>query len=237
MLVALDLTARQAARVLAEAIHKHAKLEIEPRTACEGDSLWGVVTARGPDTLSVEILGTPGPNLESLAGVMCDVRTILSKQLYLFSTVILEASGRAAPARLTLAAPAAVQVANRRRHARKIAGEAIAVRLDCPTMSEACLAPLWNLGIGGLACRVPRRVADEHLLIGDVLRIEFVLPWVNRTFSLPATICSKSADADGDHLLVGFEFRAAEDADRAALAVLRDAVQRETQRLTEMEGA
>lgn len=238
MLVALDLTVRQVARVLAQAVQTQAKLEIEPRPETHDSSLWGSLESRQQDLLQVNLLdaGDQTPPA-ALIGATCDVRTVLSGQLYLFSTFIVDATDDSAPPRLTLAVPEAIQVANRRRFARKSPSEPVPVRLVVPSTPEPFIAHLANIAATGLGCRVLRRELDDVLFIGDRVEIEFVLPWANHIYQLPSTVCSKTPCRDRDHMLVGFEFVALDNAAaRASLDLLRSVLHTETTRLTELEG-
>lgn len=238
MLVALDLTARQAARVLAQAVQTHAKLEIDPRPETSDASLWGSLESQQQDLLQVNLLGAGHETPRTaLIGAMCDVRTILSGQLYLFSSFIVDATDDTAPPRLMLAVPEAIQVANRRRFARKSPSEPVPVRLVVPSTPEPFIAHLANIAGTGLGCRVLRRELDDLLFIGDRVEIEFVLPWAGHIYQLPGTVCSKTPCRDRDYMLVGFEFAVSENAAaRASLELLRSVLHSETTRLIEMEG-
>lgn len=234
MLVALDLTARQAARVLAQAVRGRAKLEIEPRPEAIDAPLWCCVESRDQDTLTVTLVGGgPDRPLPGLIGAMCDVRTVLAGQLYLFSTLIVDASDSTAPRRLTLAIPDVVQVANRRRFARKAPTEPIPVRISVPGHADTFIGTLANISRTGLACRSRRQELEDVLLIGDEVTLEFVLPWVAQVHNLPGVVCLKATDHD--HLLVGFEFAASTVAAGARLELLRSVVESETERLLDEE--
>ena len=237
MLVALDLTARQAARVLTQALKTRAKLEIDPRPEFMDSPLWGTLANREQDTLLVHVLDA-GQNvaLPTLIGAMCDVRTILSEQLYMFSTMIVDASTGTAPRHISLAVPDVIQVANRRRFARRSPIEPIPVRLTVPGAAQPFVGNLANISRNGLACRAPRRELEDLLLIGDEIGLEFALPWANQLYALGATVCIKTPGTDQDHFTVGFEFVANDAAARATLELLRAALDGETQRLTEMDG-
>lgn len=237
MLVALDLTVRQAARVLAQAVRTHAKLEIDPRPEFLDAPLWGSVEGQERDLLAVKLLtGGDAIALPKLVGAMCDVRTILSEQLYLFTTVIVDVAAETAPRRLHLAAPQNVQVANRRRYTRKSPLEPIPVRLTLAGRPDPYVGSLANISRTGLACRVLRRELEELLFIGDEVQLEFVLPWATQIYSLPAQICGKNLAPDQEHVSVGFEFIAQTAATQATLELLRVALDNETERLTELDG-
>jgi hypothetical protein len=237
MLLSLDLTTRQATRVLEQALRNKAKLEIDPRPEFVDSPLWGTLTGRENDLLAITLMNTgPAVPLNTLVGAMCDVRTILSGQLYLFTTVVVDASNTTAPRRLTLASPDLIQVANRRRFARKSPTEPVPVRLTVPSAPEPFVANLANISRSGLGCRVLRKELDELLLIGDELNVEFVLPWVSQVFNFVAEICTKTPCQDPDHMLVGLEFKTHTAAAQATADLLRAALDNETQRLIETDG-
>lgn len=235
MLVTLDLTVRQAARALAQAVQTHAKLEIEPRPEVHSTLLWGSLTGRDGDVLQVDLhdFGRDLP-LAPLIGAMCDVRTILSGQLCMFSTFIVDVCETSVPQRILLAIPPTIQIANRRRFARKTPTEPVPVRLTVPGNPTPFVAILTNIGPNGLACRVVSQELDELLFIGDPIRLDFVLPWSNDGFSLVGNVCSKNPAGEEHHRIIGFEFTAD---DPPAVERLRGALTEETARLIEKDGA
>ncbi len=236
MLMALDLTTRQGDRVLAQAVRTHAKFEIEPRPEFLDSPLWGSLESRDQNLLIVNLTnaGKEVP-AAALVGVMCDVRTILSEQLYMFSTVIVEAADAGGSRRLTLAVPDAIQVANRRRFARKSSLEPIPVRLTVPGAPESFVGSMANINRTGLGCRVKRRELDGLLLIGEEVQVEFMLPWAHQVYTLPSEVCTKTPCEDREYMLAGFEFVAKTPASQASLDLLRTALDSETERLTDME--
>ena len=235
MLVALDLTARQAARVLAQAVRTRAKLEIEPRPESCSVLLWGSVAGREQDQLQIDLYET-GRELDfgTLIGAMCDVRTILSGQLCIFSTFIVDASAQTVPPRVVLAVPDTIQVANRRRFARKAPTEPVPVRLSVPGHPAALVAILANIGGAGLSCRVVSPDLDDLLFIGDEIGLEFVLPWSHDVYQLRGCTCSKTPCPEDGHVLVGLEFVA--QGSEPVLERLRTALNDETARLIDMDG-
>lgn len=234
MLVTLDLTVRQAARILAQAVQTHAKLEIEPRPEVHSTLLWGSLTGREDDVLQVDLhdFGRDLP-LAPLIGAMCDVRTILSGQLCMFSTFIVDAGESSVPQRVMLAVPTTIQIANRRRFTRKTPTEPVPLRLTVPGNTTTFVAILTNIGPSGLGCRVVSRELDEVLFIGDPVRVDFVLPWSNDAFSLVAQVCSKNPAGEEHHRIIGFEFTGD---DPGAIDRLRAALNEETARLIEKDG-
>jgi hypothetical protein len=236
MLVALDLTARQAVRVLNQALQEHARLEIDPRPIFLASPLVGALESAERDCLVVQLTENPGHvSPATLLGAMCDVRTMLSGQLYLFSAPVLEATEGPVP-RLRLGRPTAIQVANRRQFARRTPTETVPVRLLVPGAAQPLVAQITNLSRSGLGCHGPRRELDETLLIGDQIQVEFMLPWAPQVYRLPATVCTKNASPDQTRLNVGLEFAAHDAASRANLELLRSVLDNETQRLLDVEG-
>jgi hypothetical protein len=236
MLVALELNPRQAARVMAHAIHARAQLEIEPRPEICCDLLWGTLVGGERDLLHIDLHQAPsGVGMTNFVGAACDVRIILSGELYLFSTFIVDVSDQTVPQRLILASPEVIQVANRRRHVRRRPVEPMPVRLGVANAPQAFVAELANIGLGGIACRIPPGELEALLLIGDQTELEFVLPWSGDMLNLTAVVCSKDPTPDREKILVGFEF-VATDASRSNLEKLRAALTSETARLSDLHG-
>ncbi len=232
MLVTLDLNSRQTARVLAEAVHIRAMLEIEPRPDAFSDLLWGTLSGRGQDGLYVE-LHERGPDIDlaGLVGAMCDVRMILARQLYLFATFVVDSVPQTAPQRLVIEVPQTIQVANRRRFARQAPLEPVPVRITVPAVANTFVGILANINPTGLACRLSGRELDEVLFIGDQAQLEFALPWSAELYTLPAVACTKSRSRQEEELMVGFEF--AGTADEASLKKLRQSLRDQAARLVE----
>lgn len=236
MLVALDLNPRQAARVVAHAIHARAQLEIEPRPEVFCDLIWGTLVGGERDLLHVDLHDPPYDlGMTSLVGAACDVRLVLSGELYLFSTFVVDVSDQTVPRRLILASPEAVQVVNRRRFLRRRPVEPMPVRLGVSGSQQPFVAELANIGQGGMACRILPGELAELLLIGDEVQLEFVLPWSGDMLALTATVCAKDPTPDRERILVGFEFVASETT-RATLERLRAALSSETARLSDLHG-
>jgi hypothetical protein len=235
MLVTLDLSARQAQRVLGQALRTRATLEIEARPEVHNALLWGTLAARERDMLVVNLHDPcDAASLRTLIGAMCDVRMILSDDLCLMSTFVVDVGDETVPRQLMLAVPETVQVANRRRFARKAPIEPVMVRFLAPDAPSPQVATLTNIGPTGLACRMTSAEAGELLYIGDQVELEFVLPWSNEVYTLAAIVCNKNRCREEGHVIVGFEFAAPES--DAALLRLRVALSDETAHLTEREG-
>lgn len=208
MILALDLTPRQIARVLEQALRNRAKLEIEPRGGATPRLLDGVLEAREGNLLRVEVRPDEnGPPLDSLIGSFCDVRMVLSKQLYLFSSCVIDVLDTAAPVRLTLAAPEDVQVANRRKFLRYRLGKTAQVRVwPAADAAEPFIGELYDVSRDGLACLLPKGEAHEALLLGDEVRLALNFQGAEPCFELAATVCNKMPAPEEGQWLLGVEF-------------------------------
>jgi hypothetical protein len=235
MLVTLDLNSRQAARVLNEAIHAHATLEIEPRPEVCEVLIWGVLTGQCEEGLTADLRDVPeGTNLRALLGAMCDIRLLVSGQLCLFSSFVVDVAEDTVPRKMTLALPDSFQIANRRRFARKVPTDPVPVRLLVPGSQPPFVGLLCNIGPGGLACRVVSRQLDEVVFVGDEVQLQFTLPWCPEVFILAASVCNKSRnDADGQ-TTIGLEFVAA--GHEATLERLRGALDDQAAHLVQKDG-
>ncbi len=200
----LDLTHRQAVRVLEQALRTRARVEIEPSA---GDwSISGYLAGREGDLLRVDLhdRGRDWP-LTPLAGALCEVGMLLDGQMYRFSSCILTAEAAGAAQRVILSAPAVVQVCNRRRYDRRSCPEAPVIQVFTQNQPGALVGTISEIGLGGLACLLPG-AADEELLIDEVVRLRFELPGGDETYELSACVCLKNASQQRDDLIVGLEF-------------------------------
>jgi hypothetical protein len=227
MLAALDLTARQAGRVVAQAVRIKARVELEPRPDTCDELLVGHITGVDGNLLRVGL--APGQHrfpLAGLIGAFCDVRLVLSGQMYMFSTCIIEATENSAQLHLVTAMPESVQVANRRRGIRKQLGGTVQVQLWAEGVSEPFICEITDIAADGLGCSGTKRELDEVLLVGDEVHIRFELRDAG-PFALNAILCNKScSSAAADQVLVGMEFKVSEENEeaRATLERLRNAL-------------
>jgi len=218
MLAAIDLTHRQAARVLEQALRARARVQLEPRM--RDQTLCGTLSGREEGLLRVQLDDQrPALPLLALVGAFCDVSTVLSGQLYRFCSCVVAVISDVTPPALLLSIPEVIQVANRRRFARKTLSEQVPIQIR-PELAEPLAGSLREIGPGGLNCRLPRD-ADGILLIDDRVILSFVLPPNTECFELPALVCFKCAVRDGECVDVGFEFAAAPSGQPAASALER----------------
>ncbi len=205
MLAAVDLTPRQAARVIEQAVRSRARVEIEARSR-EG-AISGTLGERQDHLLCVQLHNRERDwPLAGLLGAFCDVKTVLSGHLYIFSTCVVDVADQASPQRLFLEVPPAVQVVNRRKFDRRNATEDVEVQFWPPGAPQPIVARLCNIGLGGLGCRGPRQELEDLLLIGEEVRITFQLPGSADVYDLATVVCVKTAAGDGQNLDVGLEF-------------------------------
>lgn len=207
MLDALDLTPRQANRLLEQAVRAAARLEIEPRSFPDGRSVRAVLKGREGSTLLAEVSSVP-PDMPaiSLMGAFCEVRSALSGQIFIFTSCVLDVIDAIGPVRLSLAVPEIIQVTNRRRFERTNATVASEVYLLID--DETCGGPggLANISPDGLGCTFPAEGLDERVLVGEPLRVRFEIAGFDEEFELPALVCNKTLSRDQKQITIGLEF-------------------------------
>lgn len=207
MQAVIDLNSRQANRVIEQAVRAQAELEIEPRTR-QDEVLRGTLVGRDEELLRVDLATqTSTLPLYALLGAYCDVRTVLSGQLYMFGSCVVDAIQDAATQRLILRRPDGIQLANRRRFERRALSEFSQVRLWPSASTTPYVGELCNLSGDGLAARFIRGELDELLLVGDDVRVSFEAPGAGEVFELPATVCNKTVTSDAQQLIIGLEYQ------------------------------
>ena len=235
----IDLNTRQSNRVLEQALRSHARLELEIRARHGDEPVAGFLAGRDGRVLRIDLeAGTRALPLHELIGAFCDVRIVLSGQLYLFSTCIADVLDPGGPQRLLLATPDTIHVANRRRFARRTLAGFSQVRLWPAQSKTPYIGELCNISGDGLACRMIRGELDELLLVGDAVRVAFTVAGTGEDFDLPASVCNKTVTTDGQQILLGLEYYLGEDeqATRIAVERLRAALCDLTTNLNETDG-
>jgi hypothetical protein len=222
MELAIDLTPRQAARVLEQALRARADLEIEPRNLPGDEPLRGTLIGREGELLSVELRdGKLAVPLGVLIGAFCEVRTVLSEELYLFTSCVFDALDDSIPGRVLMVIPEAVQVVNRRQFERTNATVASQVRLWLGGAQTPAVGLLANVSADGLACHLPSTDLDAMVSLGDRLRVSFELAGFDEVFELPAVVCNKALTRDQQQLSLGLKFDARTDDPLAQHALQR----------------
>lgn len=239
MQLGIDLTPGQTARVIEQALRAQAELDVEPRNLPDGQVLRGRLTGRESELLSIELLGdglTTPP--AALIGVFCELRALLSGEMYMFSTFVLDAPDGHDPPRVLVAAPETIQVANRRRLERTNATIASQVRVWVKGRESATVGLLANVSGEGLACNLPGLDLNEALALGDDVRVAFELAGFDELFELPAILCNKSIEKAENQLCLGLQFNVKDDDVTAkhALRRLQAALFELTSNLADMDG-
>ncbi|MCA9245310.1 MAG: PilZ domain-containing protein [Phycisphaerales bacterium] len=238
MVMTLDLTPRQASRVVRQALATGATLDLEPRSGPERTIPARFIKEEN-NLLIVEPTQTPGTPLIELVGSFCDIRVRMSEQLYLFTTCVLDLDEAHSPPTLMLAIPDSIQVANRRRFERHNFPVTAQVRLWTEGAQTHSVAMLTDVSALGLGIEAPGTDLDDALLLGDVIRASFELPGCDETFELPALVCSKELARDRQMTVLGLEFHleANDSVGRYTLERLRVALGKVTSQDTETDGS
>ncbi len=202
---AIDLTPRQGARVIEQALRAKAELEIEARNLPDDRVIKGRLLARDGELLIIQLSDVPAQP-ELLVGAFCDVRTALSNELYMFTTFVMAVPEEDHGRRILVAMPDLVQVANRRRYERTNATIASQVRIWTARASGPSIGLLANVSADGLACNLPGTGLDSELALGDALRVSFELAGFDEIFDLPAVLCNKQLMPERQQLLLGMKF-------------------------------
>ena len=207
MQLALDLTPRQAARVVEQAVRSQASLEIEPRNLPDGKPVSAKLLGREGELLSVQVdqqqLGLPQ---SVLIGAFCEIRTELSGELYVFTTCVLDVVEDPPPGRVLMVIPDAIQVMNRRQFERTNATVASQVRIWAGAQQTPSIGLLANVSADGIACNLPGTALDQLVALGDELRASFELAGFDEVFELPVVVCNKALTADRQQLSLGLKF-------------------------------
>jgi PilZ domain-containing protein len=213
MLNAIELTPRQANRLIEQAIRIRAQIEIAPRILTEGTALRGHFTGREGSMLHVEM---EGRNAEltggRLIGAFCEVQSAIGGQVVLFSSCMLDVIEQSCTTRVTLAVPDMVQVSNRRRFERTNATIASEVRLVHDGQYSQGAGLLANISPDGLGCTFESGEINDQVLVGEPARVSFELAGCDDVFELPVTVCNKSLSKDQSQLTLGMEFQVQPDA-------------------------
>jgi len=212
MQLTIELTPRQAARVLNQALRARAQLQIEPRNLPEGELLRGGLVGREGDLLLVELSDDPHAlPVTVLIGAYCEIQMVLSGELYAFSTYVLDVTKTRSRTQSLMAVPEVIEVANRRRFERTAATVASQVRIWTATRQVPAVGLLANVSADGLACNIPGTELDADLALGDGLRVSFEIAGFDEIFELPAILCNKSLSPDGQQLALGMQFHVSPD--------------------------
>lgn len=237
MAYALELSDRQSTRTLEQAVRHRAPLFVCPRVRPDEEILHGrlvgietpagwrshrtclvamierVESAASQDRAgdAVHAVVTQD-DCADLIGTYCDVAIVLGDHRYLFSADVVtvqDGTEEEAAARLYIAKPDTIQVAQRRRFWRFRPAQSSRVELTWRspdgTTTEG-IGWLCNVSADGLACRVDARVSDQ-IGIGEEIKVDFALtPGDPERFALDAVICNKTPAGTAGTIILGMQF-------------------------------
>jgi c-di-GMP-binding flagellar brake protein YcgR len=149
--------------------------------------------------------------LTVLIGAFCEVQTILSGELYTFTTCVLDVVEDGFPGRVLMAIPETIQVANRRQFERTNATVASQVRLRTDAQAAPAVGLLANVSADGVACNLPGTTLDQALVLGDEVLVSFELAGFDGLFELPAILANKTVTRDRRQLSLGLKFNVRAD--------------------------
>lgn len=209
----LELSSRQANRLLEQARRTGATLEIEPRGPGARTTLTAVLLELDPRVIRVRLAETTAEDgLIELTGSFCDGRVQIDDELYSFSACILDVADERHPLEMTLTRPSVIQLNNRRRFERTTVRSASPISLWFAGQAEPCKGEIISISPMGLACRTGDSVND-FVCVDDHLRVMLELAGFDEPFELPAVICNKALDVPGQRLVLGLAFDVAPDDD------------------------
>ncbi|NLX22716.1 MAG: PilZ domain-containing protein [Phycisphaerae bacterium] len=236
MAFSIDLSERQSARTLEQAIRHQAVTIIEPRLWPDAEPIvchleralnadekalaappalllvWDPGVADPDVVVSLETLESTAERYRQLVGTYCDLVIRLGEHVYLADTDVVKVEKPSAmhtEIRIHVSRPDRLQVAQRRIYRRIQLGNSSKVRMTWTREDEQPgegIGWLCNVSAGGLACRVDAHLVDR-LLIGESLHVEFRLsPTDPETFALDAVICNKTPAGNEGKMLIGMQF-------------------------------
>jgi hypothetical protein len=207
MLLSLELTARQAERVLEHARRSAARLELAPRSLPDSVRLRGALQGREGAMLVVDLDNAgAGVDVLALIGACCDVQMQLEGDLYQFSAAIMDIPDHGPAGRLLVSLPESIQVVNRRRWERTKAHVLAPARVFNPADGVELVGHLVDVSAGGLGVHLPGLIGDQELYVGDPVVVRFELPEVTPPFELPGVVCGKLAHPGEQHFVLSVEF-------------------------------
>ncbi len=208
MMETVDLTPRQSARLLQQAVRTRARLEVEPQagSADSAQPIGAVLIRADARLLCVEFEDGCRVTPLELMGAFCEVRTTLSDHMYYFSTCVLDLPDGEPATRVLMSAPETMQAVNRRRFERTSLSVAAQVRVYPADAAGPYAGLIDSISAGGLSCVLPGVGPDSALFVGDVVRVQFEIPGVTELFELATVLCTKLIHPQGEQVKLGLEF-------------------------------
>lgn len=211
MRVALELPARQASRILEQALRKQATFKFELCNGPDTISFEARFFERADDLLALEVINLPDDcDPHTWIGQYFDASMELSEELYLFTSSVMDCPGSDG-SRILVSVPETITVVNRRRFERTNATIASQTRFFFDGDGQGFLGLLSSISGSGLAANLPDTACDPVALVGDVVRVRFELPGFEGDFELPGVLCSKSIEQATQQMRLGVEFEIGDD--------------------------
>lgn len=204
---AIDLSPRQSARTLEQAVRYQATVLIEPGLWPDSDGMKGRLAALEADNLRAELTEPSMLRPSAMVGSECDVTLLLGHDRFLFTTHASDAGHSDKRWWVSLARPTRIQVCQRRRFWRVKLAESSQVQLrrDAEGAGSEIRGWLCNISGEGMACLVEAGEAEE-LRIGETIATSFALPDGGPPFRLDAVLCNKTPNAESDRIILGMQF-------------------------------
>jgi len=204
---AIDLSTRQSARTLEQAVRYRATVLIEPGLWPDADGLKGRLIALDAESLRAELTEPSVFRPSHMVGSYCDVSLLLGQDRFLFSTHALDAKQAGERWSVSLARPEKLRVYQRRRFWRVKLAESARVRLrrDADNAGTEIVGWLCNISGEGMACLVEADAA-ERLHVGETIAASFALPDAGPPFDLHAVLCNKTPNAENEKMILGMQF-------------------------------
>ncbi len=201
---ARPLDARQTARLLELAIRRRARVALCPQGSDDAAPWCGTIVAAAPESLCIALPeDLPPPVVQD--STCCEATLHLGQDRYLFATNVMGVIDTDSPVRMEFARPEVLYVMERRRFCRMKTRPSCSVRITAAGVSGSEGGVLFNVGMGGLACRIERETADR-LELGQSVQVAFHLENDAREFRLAAVVRSKTPLDGQDRIILGMEF-------------------------------
>lgn len=215
-----ELTDRQSARVIEQAIREQATIRLDPHYSSGLEPFAVQMTGEDAEYLTFHILEDQGDAGQGLMpGQYCQAQFSLGESVYLLSVYVIELD--AASLTLKTGRPKLVQILERRKFIRTSVAAPTMLTLRWLSQDRQAQASLFNVGGGGLAFRVSKDLGDD-IAVGDLLEIDFELQGIPRQFTFKVNICNKTITSDEQSVIVGSQFQEApEDSQLGDLDELR----------------
>jgi c-di-GMP-binding flagellar brake protein YcgR len=198
------LNARQTARLLELAVRGRARVTLCPQGSDETAAFSGTVVAAAPESLCMALPeGVTPPS--TLVSVCCEATLHLGHDRYVFATNVMAVIDTDTPVRIEFARPDGLRTAERRRFGRVKTRPSCSVRITGARAAQTEVGALFNVGMGGVACRIDREAADR-LELDQAVQVAFHLENDPREFNVPAVVRSKTPLDGQDRVILGMEF-------------------------------